>query len=568
MYQVIARKYRPQTFDEVVGQAHAKQTLRNAIDQNRIAHGYIFSGPRGTGKTTMARILAMALNCEGGPSSSPDPQSPVCREIAGGNALDVIEIDAASNRRIDDVRDIRETVRFRPARDPYKVFIIDEAHQITADAFNALLKTLEEPPEWTVFIFCTTEPQAVPATILSRCQHLAFQAIDLQDNLNHLRKICQAEQVEADDDSLLAIAMAGDGSIRDALSTLDQAIAACGKQLEVNAVRDLLGAIPGAVTDRILGAIRDGDPATVLAVADDLFREGRPPLHFCGELIRQVRNLMVMKVDGADSTLAVAGDREREAAREWIEVFSNEDLMRYVQILLKLYEDLHGAMQQRFRLEMGLLKLVYAGRLRSIEELLAGNQPSAPPVPPPSKAKAPPVSDLRTTRVLDSKRRTAEATAPHLRVPSENGSAASGVGSPTRRATASTRVEPDLKAKVLKLAREGDAALYKAIQAGTVARDGDAYVVRVSDDAHAYVQGQLKVVKALIFGAVGSDSEVRLADPAGQPTRLTKPVAVDPRTADSAKTAHERAVADPALRAFRAGLEGNIVRVTDLRGNH
>ncbi len=383
MYQVIARKYRPQTFDQVVGQAHVKQTLRNAIDQARIAHGYIFSGPRGTGKTTTARIVAMALNCEDGPKSELDPSSPICREIAAGGCLDVIEIDAASNRGIDDIRELRESVRFRPVRERYKVYVIDEAHQITRDAFNALLKTLEEPPEWVVFILCTTEPQSIPATITSRCQSFAFRSVELSLVVNHLRFLCKSEGVEAADDALTALALAGDGSMRDSLSALDQAIAAFGRQLDADSVRDLLGAVPTEVTERVLGAIRESDPAAMLSVVDELFQSGRHAQHFCGELTRQFRNLMVMKFAGSDSKLVVAGEREREAAEAWLKDFSSEDLTRYVQFLLALYQELQQSSQERFRLELGLLKLVYAGRLRPIEQVLSsmpgGGRPTRPP---------------------------------------------------------------------------------------------------------------------------------------------------------------------------------------------
>lgn len=380
MYQVIARKYRPQTFGQVVGQDHVKQTLGNALEQGRIAHGYIFSGPRGTGKTTTARILAMALNCEDGPTASPDPDSAICREIASGDSLDVIEIDAASNRGIDDMRELRESVRFQPARDRYKVFVIDEAHQITRDAFNALLKTLEEPPEWVVFILCTTEPQSIPPTIVSRCQSFAFHSVALDLVIGHLRFICRSERVEAEDEALSALALAGDGSIRDSLSALDQAIAAFGNSLETGQVRGLLGAIPGEVVERVLGAVRGQDPAAMLAVADEMLRDGGRPQQVCGELARHFRNLMVMKFAGTDSALVMAGEREREAADRWLREFSGEDLTRYVQILLALYQDLQQSTQERFRLEVGLLKLVYAGRLRSIEEVLSGVAPSAGPV--------------------------------------------------------------------------------------------------------------------------------------------------------------------------------------------
>jgi DNA polymerase-3 subunit gamma/tau len=404
MYQVIARKYRPQRFEEVVGQAHVKLTIKNAIAQQRIAHAYIFSGPRGTGKTTMARILAMALNWEGGPSASPDPDSQVCKEIAAGSSLDVVEIDAASNRGIDSIRELRESVKYRPVRDRYKVFIIDEAHQITTDAFNALLKTLEEPPGWTVFVLCTTEPQAIPATIASRCQSFAFQSVELQEVIQHLAKICASEGVAADADALTAVALAGDGSVRDSLSTLDQAIAAFGDKLEAQAVRDLLGVIPSEGVARILGAVRDGDPAEMLALVDDLFQHGRNAQHFCGELTRQFRNLMVMKVAGHSTRLVSASHAEREAAKDWLETFSQDDLTRYVQILLSLYQDLQHSTQQRFRLEIGLLKLVHAGRLAPIEEVLSGlnsgtaprrradgaGRPPAVPTVEPQKAPTPP----------------------------------------------------------------------------------------------------------------------------------------------------------------------------------
>ena len=265
MYQVLARKYRPQTFQDVVNQEHVKQTLSNALRQGRVGHGYIFSGPRGTGKTTMARILAKALNCEKGPSPEPCLKCASCTEIAAGNSMDLVEIDAASNRRIDDIRELRENVRYRPLRDAYKVFIIDEAHQITADAFNALLKTLEEPPEWVVFILCTTEPHQFPSTIVSRCQHFPFRTIELNLIAERLRWICEQEGVAADEEALVTIALAGDGSIRDSLSTLDQAIGSFGKKLEAGPVKDLLGVIPAEITDAVTNALRESQPRQMLA---------------------------------------------------------------------------------------------------------------------------------------------------------------------------------------------------------------------------------------------------------------------------------------------------------------
>jgi len=288
MYQVIARKYRPQSFADVVNQEHVKTTLENAIAQNRIAHGYIFSGQRGTGKTTVARILARCLNCVNGPTNVPCGVCASCKEIAAGGSVDVIEIDAASNRGINEMRELRENVRYQPARDKYKVFIIDEAHQITNEAFNALLKTIEEPPAWAVFMLCTTEAHKIPATIASRCQHFSFRSVEFEALVARMAWICGQEGIQADAEVLSVLAQAGEGSVRDSLSALDQAIACCGDTLQAAEVRALLGAFSldalGHVSQALLAGATDGAAARMLEVVNELERNGQNLQHFSREL--------------------------------------------------------------------------------------------------------------------------------------------------------------------------------------------------------------------------------------------------------------------------------------------
>src|SRR5499427_2580997 len=250
-YQVLARKYRPQKFSEVIGQEHVTRTLKNAIEQGRIAHGYIFSGHRGIGKTTVARILAMALNCRSSeaPVTEPCGICDSCTEIRAGNSVDVIEIDAATNRGIDEIRELREAARYRPARDRFRIYILDEAHQITDAAFNALLKTLEEPPDHVVFMLATTQPEDIPQTIRSRCQHFSFRAVRFEQILAQLTELCGKENVPAEEEALALLAEAGDGSMRDALSLLDQAIASSQGRLSADSVRQLIGVAPSSVLE-------------------------------------------------------------------------------------------------------------------------------------------------------------------------------------------------------------------------------------------------------------------------------------------------------------------------------
>src|SRR5690349_5851950 len=274
-YQVLARKYRPQRFAEVIGQEHVTRTLKNAIEQQRIAHGYIFSGHRGIGKTTIARILAMALNCRSADHPVPEPCGVCdsCTEIRAGSAVDVIEIDAATNRGIDEIRELREAARYLPARDRFKIYILDEAHQITDAAFNALLKTLEEPPAHIVFMMATTAPEDIPQTIRSRCQHFSFHAVKFDEIVGQLAEIARKEGIEADAEALAVLAEAGDGSMRDALSIMDQAIACCGTKLSGEVVRGLAGTVSSDVIEDIMDAVAHNSSEDVLRIVDRLLVE-------------------------------------------------------------------------------------------------------------------------------------------------------------------------------------------------------------------------------------------------------------------------------------------------------
>src|SRR6201993_5326439 len=297
-YQVLARKYRPQKFSDVIGQEHVTRTLKNAIELGRIAHGYIFSGHRGIGKTTIARILAMALNCRstGKPTPEPCGVCESCVEIRAGNSVDVIEIDAATNRGIDEIRELREAARYRPARDRYKIYILDEAHQITDAAFNALLKTLEEPPSHIVFMMATTQPEDIPQTIRSRCQHFSFHAVRFDEIVRQLRDVATQESISAEDDALAALAEAGDGSMRDALSIMDQAIACCGTTLSGEVVRGLVGTVASDVLEDILRAVAGNSSQDVLSIVDRVLVEGQSAQHFARRMLRFLRNTLVAKV--------------------------------------------------------------------------------------------------------------------------------------------------------------------------------------------------------------------------------------------------------------------------------
>jgi DNA polymerase III subunit gamma/tau len=369
-YQVIARKWRPQTFRDLVGQSHVTETLANAIKNNRVAHAYIFSGARGVGKTTAARILAKALNCVKGPTPEPCGECNSCKEIAAGTSLDVIEIDAASNRGIDQIRELREMVRYAPAASRSKVVILDEAHMLTGEASNALLKTLEEPPDSVIFVMATTEPENLVDTIRSRSQHFHFRALTFAEISGRLKEIAEKENLKIEAGAMAVIARMAEGSLRDALSLLEQARAYCGDTIPDKEVRELLGVVPDDALDELVGAIADASADRALALVHTFQKEGRNLQHFCREAIRHMRNLLIARVCGAESDLIAATPDQRPALAKAASRFSEEDLTRFFQILLQTDDDLRRKLDPRVHLEMGLLRLINAARLAPLEELL------------------------------------------------------------------------------------------------------------------------------------------------------------------------------------------------------
>lgn len=388
-YQVIARKWRPQTFRDVVGQQHVTRTLENAVLNDRVAHAYIFSGARGVGKTTSARILAKVLNCKQRIGAEPCQHCDSCKEITAGNSLDVIEIDAASNRGIDQIRELREMVQFAPLGGRYKVVLLDEAHMLTDDASNALLKTLEEPPDRVIFILATTEPENLADTIRSRSQHFHFRALEFSEICGALRKITSEEHIAIDENALAVIARAAEGSLRDSLSVLEQAIAYCGSAITNQQVRELLGVVREEILDELMAAIRERSPQRALALVHSLIAEGHNLQHFCREAIRHMRNLLVARVCGAESDLIAAPNDERPKLARVAQEFGEEDLNRFFEILMSTDFSMRRNPDPRLHLELGLLRLVNAARLAPLEELLAEiNGQSPRPRTQPASASA------------------------------------------------------------------------------------------------------------------------------------------------------------------------------------
>ncbi len=369
-YQVLARKWRPQVFEDVVGQEHITRTLQNAISSGRLAHAFLFSGPRGVGKTTTARILAKALNCKEGPTPTPCGKCDFCLETAAGTSVDVVEIDGASNRGIEHIRELREAVKYAPVGGKYKVYVIDEVHMLTNEAFNALLKTLEEPPPHVIFIFATTEPQKIPATIHSRCQRYGFKRISVQELTAKLRDIAQAEGIKISDTGLGMVTRAAEGSMRDAQSLLDQAVSYSGLEVKDEDLQAILGSVAQEILYGFTENLLKKDAAALLKQLDALLEQGQDMRQLLSRLVEHIRNLMVAKIAADPGPILELPAADIEAVKKQAGGIDKETLLMLFDSLSKTLDDMRWSPHQRFTLEAGLIKACSLAPLRPLAEVV------------------------------------------------------------------------------------------------------------------------------------------------------------------------------------------------------
>ena len=370
-YLALYRQWRPQNFDALVGQQAVKTALKNALDSGRIAHAYLFSGPRGTGKTSTARILAKALNCEQGPTAEPCGHCHNCERITAGTSMDVLEIDAASNGGIDQIKELKEQIAFTPVESRYKVYIIDEVHMLSAGAFNALLKTLEEPPSYVIFILATTESHKIPVTIQSRCQRYDFHRISIDTIAGRLRELMEKEQIPVEEKALRYVAKAGDGSMRDALSLLDQCIAFyLGQELTFDKVLEVLGTVDTEVFSKLLRKVLEQDVTSCIHILEDLLVNGKELGQFVNDFTWYLRNLLLVKTsEDAEEVLDVSSENLK-ALQEESQLIDTDTLMRYIRVLSELSNNLRNATQKRVLVEVGLIKLCKPAMETNLDSVL------------------------------------------------------------------------------------------------------------------------------------------------------------------------------------------------------
>ncbi|HEX2835761.1 MAG TPA: DNA polymerase III subunit gamma/tau [Thermoanaerobaculia bacterium] len=523
-YQALARKYRPQTFEDVIGQETAVRTLHNAIEGNRIHHAYLFSGVRGVGKTTTARILAKALNCIKGPTTEPDNECTMCREITEGIDMDVREIDAATYTGVDNVRELRDVSQFQPARDRYRIFIIDEAHMLSTASWNALLKLIEEPPPHVIFMFATTEMHKVPQTILSRVQKFMLRKVSLDDLIGRLQVICEREGIEADREALEIVARRGEGSVRDSLSLLDQIIAFSGRTITSVDVATILGLSETIFFARVITLVADGDHAAVLEALQEASDSGRDFKMLYRDLLNFVRNLLLLAGGAPEAMLAVSPE-DLATIRGVAEKFSYTDLLRIANLLLRDDETVNRAEHQRLAVEIALLKAATFPRLKAIEAVVAGNSGTASPSPSPRPASA--STAPRSTQ-----------SAPARSAEPARGSSAGGAGNPSDLVERVRQKRPLVGGYLAaaQLERNGNRLTFvfdDSFQADSVS-DAKDQIAQIASELY----GEKMVVETRV-GSASAEAPARRAEDKPSPLKD-----------------------DPVLSAFRKHLGGELVKET------
>jgi DNA polymerase-3 subunit gamma/tau len=559
-YQVIARKWRPQRFDDVVGQQAVTRTLRNALTSNRLAQAFVFAGPRGVGKTTTARILARALNCVNGPTAEPCGECDACREIAEGRDMDVLEIDAATHTQVENIREVIVTgLAIAPVRNRYKVFIIDEVHQLSSHSFNALLKSIEEPPPHVVFMMATTELDKIPETVLSRSQVYELRTIGTKTIAEQLRKIVDAEGIEVGDDALQLIARDADGSMRDAQSKLDQVIAFTGKTITTDDVATVLGQVGRDLLLDAVQAVADEDAPAAFALTARAVEMGYDLRAVCRELSRVVRDLLVLSVDPSRaSDPEIAGDSERERLQTLAARFSREDLLRAFDLLTKAETDIRGAAQPRYHLEMAFLRWMYLRKLVSIEDLIAGTGNAAPPdrtavrTAPASPASARSASAATTSAPGVGATRPQPAPAPAKPVSSSAAPPSSAAASPT-----SPSPSGNLKDALLTEIKRAKTVFYNTVvaQAQKIEVAGDRVTFTFSpnhrtlrdvfEQNRAWIESAAQQVSGRKIAVVSVQTDAAAA--AKEPVTVS---ASEKQSADRKSALREQAMADAGVQAM------------------
>lgn len=557
-YQALARKYRPQLFSDMIGQETVVRTLQNAISQSRIHHAYLFSGVRGVGKTTAARILAKALNCAAGPAPEPDNNCSICSEITEGIDLDVREIDAATYTGVDNIRELRDVTQFHPARDRYRIFIIDEAHMLSNPAWNALLKILEEPPPHVIFMFATTEINKVPQTILSRVQKFMLRKITLDELVDRLAEICVSEGIEADRGALETVARRGEGSARDALSLLDQIIAFSGRSIAAADVATILGLSDTTFFARICALISAGDHAAILDALQEASDGGRDFKLLYRDLLNFVRNLLLV-TGGASPALLPVSPEDLAALRASAEQFSYPDLLRIANLLLRDDETVNRAEHQRLAVELALLKAATFPRLKSIESMLSSGRSDARPV---ESVKSPARSSSRTAVAAEPVESASRRAAPAPVAPADTPAIAP--------AATVTRRSPKVQAEAA-----GDDAVPPVVPNGSAtlagfverARKARPMVGTYLRDAAGKIQGNritFTFDDAFKMDSV-NDARSILEEIAteffGKPLRVEAVMAREQPQTDRREAVKTTAVAgdDPVMQAFAKHLGGEVV---------